>query len=36
MTTKADFSPSEWLVVLEGPPTAGVIVLTAALDTPGS
>jgi hypothetical protein len=30
MTTKADFSPSEWLVVLEGPPTAGMIVLTAA------
>ena len=30
MTTKADFSPGEWLVVLEGPPTAGMIVLTAA------
>lgn len=30
MTTKAAFSPSEWKVVLQGPPTAGMIVLTAA------
>ncbi len=30
MTTKAAFSPEEWKVVLEGPPTAGMIVLTAA------
>jgi hypothetical protein len=30
MTTKAAFSPEEWKVVLEGPPTAGVIVITAA------
>ncbi len=30
MTTEADFSPEEWSVVLEGPPTAGMIVLTAA------
>jgi hypothetical protein len=30
MTTKADFSPEEWQVVLEGPPTAGMIVITAA------
>jgi hypothetical protein len=30
MTTKAAFSPGEWTVVLEGPPTAGMIVLTAA------
>jgi hypothetical protein len=30
MTTKADFSPAEWKVVLEGPPTAGMIVVTAA------
>jgi hypothetical protein len=30
MTTKAAFSPEEWTVVLEGPPTAGMIVLTAA------
>jgi hypothetical protein len=30
MTTKADFSPEEWKVVLEGPPTAGMIVITAA------
>jgi hypothetical protein len=30
MTTKADFSPEEWKVVLEGPPTAGMIVVTAA------
>jgi len=30
MTTKADYSPEEWQVVLEGPPTAGMIVVTAA------
>ena len=30
MTTKAAFSPDEWTVVLEGPPTAGLIVVTAA------
>jgi hypothetical protein len=29
MTTKAAFSPEEWKVVLEGPPTAGMIVITA-------
>jgi hypothetical protein len=30
MTSKAAFSPEEWKIVLEGPPTAGMIVLTAA------
>ena len=30
MTTKAAFAPEEWTVVLEGPPTAGLIVITAA------
>jgi hypothetical protein len=30
MTTKADFSPEEWRTVLEGPPSAGMIVITAA------
>ena len=30
MTTKAAFSPEEWTVVLEGPPAAGLIVITAA------
>lgn len=30
MTTKAAFSPTEWQVVLEGPPTAGMIVVTAS------
>jgi len=30
MTTKAAFSDQEWKVVLEGPPTAGMIVITAA------
>jgi len=30
MTTKADFSPEEWKVVLEGPPSAGMMVVTAA------
>src|SRR5437588_3771435 len=29
MTAKADFTPEEWEVVLEGPPGAGMIVLTA-------
>ncbi len=30
MTSKAAFSPEEWKVVLEGPPSAGMIVVTAA------
>jgi hypothetical protein len=30
MTAKAAFSPEEWKVVLEGPPAAGTIVVTAA------
>ena len=30
MTTKAAFLPEEWKVVLEGPPSAGIIVVTAA------
>jgi hypothetical protein len=30
MTARAAFSPEEWKVVLEGPPTAGMIVVTAA------
>jgi hypothetical protein len=30
MTTKAAFSPEEWKLVLEGPPTAGMVVATAA------
>jgi hypothetical protein len=29
MTEKADFTEAEWKVVLEGPPSAGVIVVTA-------
>ena len=29
MTGKADFTPQEWEVVLEGPPSAGMIVVTA-------
>jgi hypothetical protein len=29
MTTKADFAPEEWEQVLEGPPSAGMIVITA-------
>ena len=29
MTGKADFSPEEWEVVLKGPPSAGMIVITA-------
>jgi hypothetical protein len=30
MTTKADFTTQEWEQVLEGPPSAGMIVITAA------
>ena len=30
MTTQAAFAPEEWTTVLEGPPTAGMIVITAA------
>jgi hypothetical protein len=30
MTTKAAFSPDEWQLVLEGPPSAGLIVITAS------
>jgi hypothetical protein len=30
MTTKTDFSPEQWETVLEGPPSAGLIVVTAA------
>ena len=30
MTTQAAFSPDEWKTVLQGPPTAGMIVITAA------
>jgi hypothetical protein len=30
MTSKDAFTPEEWKVVLEGPPTAGMIVITAA------
>ncbi len=30
MTAKTAFSPGEWNVVLEGPPSAGMIVITAA------
>jgi hypothetical protein len=30
MTNKAAFSPDEWKAVLEGPPSAGLIVITAA------
>jgi hypothetical protein len=29
MTGKADFTESDWRIVLEGPPTAGLIVATA-------
>jgi hypothetical protein len=29
MTGKADFTPDEWKLVLEGPPSAGMIVITA-------
>jgi hypothetical protein len=30
VTTKEAFSPEEWNLVLEGPPTAGMIVITAS------
>ncbi|MCU7731153.1 hypothetical protein ODJ79_46215 [Actinoplanes sp. KI2] len=30
MTTKAAFTPEEWTALLQGPPTAGMIVVTAA------
>jgi hypothetical protein len=30
MTSKAAFTPEEWKTVLEAPPTAGMIVITAA------
>ena len=30
MTTKSAFSPADWTTVLEAPPTAGMIVVTAA------
>ena len=30
MTAKAAFSPEDWTAVLEGPPSAGMIVVTAA------
>ena len=30
MTTKAAFSPEEWTSILQGPPSAGMIVVTAA------
>jgi hypothetical protein len=29
MTNKNDFTPEEWALVLHGPPTAGMIVVTA-------
>jgi hypothetical protein len=29
MTTKQDFTPAEWEQVLEGPPSAGLLVVTA-------
>ncbi len=29
MTARGDFTPDEWQVVLEGPPSAGMIVVTA-------
>ena len=30
MTSKAEFEDAEWTVVLEGPPSAGMLVITAA------
>jgi hypothetical protein len=30
MTTKADFPPEEWTAVLQGPPSAGMLVVVAA------
>jgi len=29
MSGKADFTPEEWELILEGPPSAGIIVVTA-------
>jgi hypothetical protein len=29
MTSKADFTPEEWKLILEAPPSAGMIVVTA-------
>ena len=29
MTSKADFTPDEWTLILEGPTSAGLIVITA-------
>jgi hypothetical protein len=29
MTSKSDFTPEEWLLILEAPPSAGMIVVTA-------
>ena len=29
MTTKADFSTEDWKLILEAPPSAGMIVVTA-------
>ena len=29
MTTKSDFSVQEWQLILEAPPSAGMIVVTA-------
>jgi hypothetical protein len=29
MTAKSDFSPDDWKLVLEGPPSAGLVVITA-------
>ena len=29
MTTKSDFSAEEWQLILEAPPSAGMIVVTA-------
>jgi hypothetical protein len=29
MTTRQDFTPAEWELILEGPPSAGMIVITA-------
>jgi hypothetical protein len=29
MTSKADFTPEEWKLILEGPPSAGLVVITA-------
>ncbi len=30
MTTKAAFSPDEWQLVLEGPTSAGMLIITAS------